>query len=55
MERREPSAAMRWGPRRTLEQRGRREKMEESGMRIVVSPAAARESAVARPENLRVG
>lgn len=28
--------------------------MDESGMRIVVSPAAARESAVARPENLRV-
>jgi hypothetical protein len=39
MERRAPSARMTCGPTRTLEQRGRRAKMLESGMRIVAIPA----------------
>jgi hypothetical protein len=54
MERRAPSARTRWGPRRTLETRGRRAKMFESGIRIVVIPEAEREAAVRRPEKLWV-
>lgn len=52
MERRAPSARTRWGPRRTLETRGRRAKTLESGMRMVVIPEAESEAAVRRPEKL---
>ena len=47
-----PSARMMCGPRSTFEHFGRREKMLESGMRIVGIPAEESDSAVIRPENL---
>lgn len=46
MDNNDPEARTRWGERRTLEHRGRRAKMLESGMRRVEIPEEERERAV---------
>lgn len=55
MDSKAPSARIKCGPRSTFEQRGRRAKMLESGMRIVGMFAADKAKAVSRPENLSDG